>query len=565
MLAFSQQSADLGFVLGFPLLGAITGISASIVGLLLPSLLNGETATGQLQTAMEALRETAVTTESGITLLSAGIEKLAKKSAAAAAIEIELAMKQATAAIENARESIRDAADEWAGFGQGTALLNQQFFIAESAAKRLGKTIEEIVTGAAVESGGALAGIFGLDEAGGLRDAVASTAKEFKISKESALEYLRTLNEFKNRQITFEEFAETILKVSKENDKTSDSFNTLAQVTADATANAAEAADIQKVLALASKDLDKALKESSEGGFKAQEKAANDLSNALDRMFDAEIRASDAQEAREKRQALSLAGTTIARGMSPIERLELEHEELNQLKAKFTEDDALFQEALTANEAQQAEIRQAIALKERKGKQQAQQATQDFILGSVTAITSGIMASTDEQSAAFKAAFLIEKAVAIASILVNTELAAAKVLAHDAGILGLGAIATASIVRGIGFASAAFVGAQAISGAREHGGPVSAGKSFLVGERGPEIFTPGAGGNVTSNKESFGGTTLNVLVKNNTPSQVSTQMSDDGKQLKIVINEISNQIRTNQGPIPKALRSSTNTTFKASR
>ncbi len=38
MLALSQQSADLGFVLGAPLLGAVTGIAASLAGILLPEL-----------------------------------------------------------------------------------------------------------------------------------------------------------------------------------------------------------------------------------------------------------------------------------------------------------------------------------------------------------------------------------------------------------------------------------------------------------------------------------------------------------------------------------------------
>jgi hypothetical protein len=38
MLALSQQAADLGFVLGAPLVGAITGIAASIIGFLVPSL-----------------------------------------------------------------------------------------------------------------------------------------------------------------------------------------------------------------------------------------------------------------------------------------------------------------------------------------------------------------------------------------------------------------------------------------------------------------------------------------------------------------------------------------------
>jgi hypothetical protein len=42
-------------------------------------------------------------------------------------------------------------------------------------------------------------------------------------------------------------------------------------------------------------------------------------------------------------------------------------------------------------------------------------------------------------------------------------------------------------------------------GPRANGGPVGANKSYLVGERGPEIFTPSSAGNVISNRNSFGG------------------------------------------------------------
>jgi phage-related minor tail protein len=38
-----------------------------------------------------------------------------------------------------------------------------------------------------------------------------------------------------------------------------------------------------------------------------------------------------------------------------------------------------------------------------------------------------------------------------------------------------------------------------ISGARASGGPVSAGGSYLVGEQGPELFTPSGGGDITAN------------------------------------------------------------------
>ena len=38
------------------------------------------------------------------------------------------------------------------------------------------------------------------------------------------------------------------------------------------------------------------------------------------------------------------------------------------------------------------------------------------------------------------------------------------------------------------------------------GGSVSSGQTYLVGERGPEMFTPNMSGNITSNKD-LGGTT----------------------------------------------------------
>lgn len=50
----------------------------------------------------------------------------------------------------------------------------------------------------------------------------------------------------------------------------------------------------------------------------------------------------------------------------------------------------------------------------------------------------------------------------------------------------------------------------AFGGARANGGPVSAGRAYLVGERGPEILFPGMSGTIASNRQSFGGTVVNV-------------------------------------------------------
>lgn len=55
MLALSQQSADLGFVLGAPLLGAIGGITASLVGILLPSLFDTKTSLSETSDIVKQL------------------------------------------------------------------------------------------------------------------------------------------------------------------------------------------------------------------------------------------------------------------------------------------------------------------------------------------------------------------------------------------------------------------------------------------------------------------------------------------------------------------------------
>jgi len=53
--------------------------------------------------------------------------------------------------------------------------------------------------------------------------------------------------------------------------------------------------------------------------------------------------------------------------------------------------------------------------------------------------------------------------------------------------------------------SAGSGGAAGLAGAREFGGPVSGGKSYLVGERGPEIFSPSSSGTIIPNHRMGGG------------------------------------------------------------
>ncbi len=51
--------------------------------------------------------------------------------------------------------------------------------------------------------------------------------------------------------------------------------------------------------------------------------------------------------------------------------------------------------------------------------------------------------------------------------------------------------------------------APVVSGERAKGGPVNSGETYLVGERGPELFTPSIPGNITPNNK-MGGMTINI-------------------------------------------------------
>jgi hypothetical protein len=61
--------------------------------------------------------------------------------------------------------------------------------------------------------------------------------------------------------------------------------------------------------------------------------------------------------------------------------------------------------------------------------------------------------------------------------------------------------------------------AMRFRGARASGGPVAGGSSYLVGERGPELFTPGTSGNITPNN-ALGGGGITVNVNGGDPNSI---------------------------------------------
>jgi phage-related minor tail protein len=105
-----------------------------------------------------------------------------------------------------------------------------------------------------------------------------------------------------------------------------------------------------------------------------------------------------------------------------------------------------------------------------------------------------------------KKAFEAAKAFNIANAIMNTYMAATKALATYPPPFNF--IAAAAAI-GMGFAQVAQIRSQTYSG-RALGGPVMGGQSYLVGESGPELFTPNTTGSITRNGDLGGGGPVNV-------------------------------------------------------
>lgn len=119
-----------------------------------------------------------------------------------------------------------------------------------------------------------------------------------------------------------------------------------------------------------------------------------------------------------------------------------------------------------------------------------------------TGFADTIANATEQGSAAWIAATIATKGLMVAQAIMAANLAAVQAAASTPG--GPAAqLAAAESIQSWGYAQAALIAAQGIvevAGAREKGGPVEGGKTYLVGEKGPELFTvPGTGGQITSN------------------------------------------------------------------
>lgn len=209
--------------------------------------------------------------------------------------------------------------------------------------------------------------------------------------------------------------------------------------------------------------------------------------------------AKDGRELEAQRQARAnaeqFAAGIVGRGdeeSAVVQAARLEREKLDQLHAEGLLAEQSYAAAIVAN-AEQMQLRLGeIAQRRVDAEMQAQQLALASASGAADQMLAVLRSAGAEQTALAKALFLAQKAIAVATIIMETEVGASKALG-----MGPFGIPLASWIRATGYASAAAVGALAVSevaGGRRYGGGVSPSSLYRVNEGGqPEMFM-GKGG-----------------------------------------------------------------------
>ena len=302
----------------------------------------------------------------------------------------------------------------------------------------------------------------------------------------------------------------------------------------------------------------------SEKDFEAAQKHMDEMA--------AKAAENDKRRAEQRQQGEYFALATIAAG-DPVAQLEMElmlrSAKLDEYAAADLANAQLYADAKVALEQQTADKIAELRERDATRQQQLNVSSVAMLADMTSQMYSILQQSGRERSALAKALFLVTKGLAVAEILMNTEIAAAKVK----GQLGIFGFAAESVVRASGYASAAMVGGMAVGEAisgRQYGGPVSSGSLYRVNEGGaPEMFTAANGsqymmptrdGRVVPAGQ--GGSAVAVNVHNYAGVDVQTTASDDGRTIDIAVRravaEVADSIASHSGQPWQALRASTN-------
>ncbi|HHE3463680.1 TPA: phage tail length tape measure family protein [Pasteurella multocida] len=187
----------------------------------------------------------------------------------------------------------------------------------------------------------------------------------------------------------------------------------------------------------------------------------------------------------------------------------------------------------------------------RKRKEDLDRESVQAQLGAAASLFDGLAglmeATAGRNSSAYRTMFALSKSFQIAQSLLNLHAAVMKAMNDPTDLTPAQKFANMAAVATAGANVLNQLTSITLSGARAMGGPVGGGRAYLVGEKGPEIFVPGASGQITSNEnlnKALGGGSNKTVVINQT-NNFDSSNSDNldlaksiAKQTKAVVYEV---------------------------
>jgi uncharacterized protein Yka (UPF0111/DUF47 family) len=529
--ALAIQLPDLA--LGFGTVGIIAGALAGTVGVALVNSLTGADDTiDKLEETLKELGTTFETVAGESNQLAKSLREL--QSVSQAAVELRIAVQTKDA---------EDAIDKMSGF-----------------------ITEAIVDGITTNT---FIPIFGLEKiiemgasAAGALEGVAREAK-ITTSEMAALAEAASNAKFEKSIESYDELAAVVLSLKNKYGTSNEAVNEFSKELSEQIPVAINAINTLKKL----KSAADALKGGGEG-FTIQPDNTDNEGDNIAKVFAKRQEAAKAtiEQFRDQFQdEQTLAEEQLTERLSAIDDAQISVAEKDQAEYEAR---ALHAQKLADIDAkrtgdEQAESAKRLTLKKMELSAYSQLGGQ---------LSSMIAAAGAENTAIGKAVFLANQALSVAGIIVNTQAAAGAALAQGGPIAGP---ALAANITALGYTSAAIAAgvgvAQTFSG-RQTGGPTEAGVPYRVGESGPELFSSGGRqflisgekGNVTANSQLSSESSapqVNVIVNNNTSSNVSVQQEQDGNNVTIqmLVADFSEG-----GPVSRSLASSHNVKRKTS-
>lgn len=591
MVALAQQSADLGIVLGAPLIGVFVSLAAVLAGTLAPALFSSTSAIEKMEKAVENTKAVLTIGAYGVANYTEEIRNLATISQELVKIKLSTAMAEQQKVIQNVGEAAKQAYKDaiplfnWSFDNSATSTLFGNL-VNDKDLERLGSAdplitkartgIERLVIAMrTIENGNTARGVEQLTDS--LDFLSASAVQNTAAGANLVSQMTKIIEQYKVGKITIEQ-----LKGALDESKGSFAGNAEALQeylkgvelsTLSLKGNERELekrrlalsgmSEQEQITALAAWDYMKKVeaqtKEQKEAK-KADEERKESLkkvNDELDLFFDKESRRSTEKDAQ---QTATLTRQVQNIGLTPEEEIQAQYERelklLQQAQEKEVEIRGTYSERIKQIEVEKNQRLKALREQEAKNSESFL-ATYGDALNSINGLFGSYVNSMDKDT---KKSFEKWKKFATAQALVSTLLAVSNALATPAPWPV--PLIMAGVAGAAGAMNVAQIRSQSFDGAREFGGPVTAGKSYLVGERGPEMFTPGTSGGITSNKDMNGGQpTVNIYNVPSSMGEPEVTMDKVNNAIEVRFRAEGSKLASGRGPIANGMKRGAGTQF----